>query len=230
MHALLLADDADEMAILSFVLKRTGFSASTSLDIKEAMSKWSEQPADVVIAALRSDDSLSLPDRVRTETEAPLVIITSNPGEDAHYELLEKGADLVVQRPYSTRLLMAQIRALIRRAGGVPIFSLPTLSLGGLTLDPSTRTVQVAGKRRPTRLTHLEFRLLYTLMIHRGQILPGEIIVERVWGYSDRGSRTLVRGLISRLRGKVEADPKNPEYVMTIPGIGYSFRDPSENE
>lgn len=229
MHALLLADDSDEMAILSFVLKRTGFSTTTGLNLREALNRWSEQPADVIVIALRNEDVLVLPDVVRQETEAPLVVITSAAGEDVHYQLLEKGADLVVHRPYSARLLMSQIRALIRRAGGVPIFSLPTLSLGGLTLDPSTRTVNVAGKRRPARLTHLEFRLLYTLMIHRGQILPGDIIVERVWGYSDRGSRTLVRGLISRLRGKVESDPKKPEYILTVPGIGYSFRDPTES-
>jgi DNA-binding response OmpR family regulator len=137
--------------------------------------------------------------------------------------LLENGADLVVVRPFSARLLIAQIRALLRRIGGVPVFSLPTLSLSGLTLDPATRTVQVEGQS-PRRLTHLEFRLLYTLMIHCGQVLPTDTIVERVWGYSGEGDRDLVRGLISRLRAKVEVDPHNPHYILTVPGIGYSFR------
>jgi DNA-binding response OmpR family regulator len=103
------------------------------------------------------------------------------------------------------------------------MFSLPTLELSGLALDPSTRTVEVRGKP-PQRLTHLEFRLFYTLMIHSGQVLPTDTIVERVWGYNDPGDRDLVRGLISRLRSKVEDDPRNPYYILTVPGVGYSFR------
>jgi DNA-binding response OmpR family regulator len=104
----------------------------------------------------------------------------------------------------------------------MPLFSLPTLSLAGLTLDPATRTVQISGLPS-RRLTHLEFRLLYTLMIHRGQVLPTETIVEQVWGYSGQGDRDLVRGLVRRLRAKVEPDPSSPRYVLTVPGVGYSF-------
>jgi DNA-binding response OmpR family regulator len=118
--------------------------------------------------------------------------------------------------------LIAQTEALLRRAGGVPLFSLPNLNLAGLTLDPATRTVEVAD-HPSRRLTHLEFRLLYTLMTHRGHVLPTETIVERVWGYSGEGSRELVRGLISRLRAKVEPDPRRPQYILTVPGVGYSF-------
>ena len=73
------------------------------------------------------------------------------------------------------------------------------------------------------RLTHLEFRLLHTLMIHRGQILPTDRIVDLVWGYSDQGDPELVRGLVSRLRSKVEPDPRNPRYILTEAGIGYRF-------
>jgi DNA-binding response OmpR family regulator len=71
-------------------------------------------------------------------------------------------------------------------------------------------------------LTHLEFRLLHELMIHQGQILTTEVIVDRVWGYSE-GDRELVRGLVSRLRAKVEPDPRKPRFVITVPGVGYTF-------
>lgn len=166
--------------------------------------------------------------RVRGQTEVPLIVVVDPIAEEDHCALLEAGADLVVPRPFSARLLIAQVRALLRRAGSVPLFSLPTLSLAGLTLDPATRTVEVEG-RPPQRLTHLEFRLLYTLMIHRGQVLPAETIVERVWGYSGQGDRELVRGLISRLRAKVETDPKSPRYILTVPGVGYCFRENGGN-
>jgi DNA-binding response OmpR family regulator len=133
----------------------------------------------------------------------------------------------VVLRPCGPRLLIAQVRALLRRAGGVPLSSLPTLSLAGLTLDPTARTVQIAG-HPVRRLTHLEFRLLYALMIHHGQVIPTEVIVERVWGYSGRGDKDLVRGLVSRLRAKVEPEPRNPRYILTVPGVGYAFDPPAE--
>jgi DNA-binding response OmpR family regulator len=146
--------------------------------------------------------------------------------EGLHCALLETGADLVVHRPFSARLLMAEVQALMRRAGTVPLFSLPALSQAGLTLDAANRTVEVAGWRS-RRLTHLEFRLLYTLMTHRGQVLPTDVIVERVWGYSGRGDKELVRGLVSRLRAKIEPEPRQPRFIRTVPGVGYAF-DPDE--
>lgn len=222
MHALLIVEDADESAILSVVLQRVGLAVSTTKDLDLAMKRWSDRPTDIILLALHNLSPQDQVQRVRAETEAPLILVVSRVSEEQHYVLLKAGADLVVARPFSARLLIAQVDALLRRAGGVPLFSLPTLSLAGLTLDPATRTVEVEG-RPSRRLTHLEFRLLYTLMTHRGQVLLTEAIVERVWGYSGEGSRELVRGLISRLRAKMEPDPRQPSYILTVPGVGYSF-------
>lgn len=91
-------------------------------------------------------------------------------------------------------------------------------------LDPTTRTVEVDGMET-TRLTQLEFRLLYTLMTHPRQVLPTEMLVESVWGYSDTGNRELVRGLVKRLRRKVEIDPRHPRHIVTTPGVGYQLLD-----
>ena len=77
-------------------------------------------------------------------------------------------------------------------------------------------------------MTHLEFRLLYTLMMHRGQTLPTAALVERVWGYEGEGSPELVRGLISRLRAKIEHNPKSPRLVLTVPGVGYCLSNSEE--
>lgn len=221
MYAMLIAQNADERAILSLVLQRAGLAVTTATDLERAMRSWTERPADLILLAV-SGDPLEQVRRVRAETEVPLAVIVDPVREDLHYDLLEAGADRVLARPYSGRLLIARVRGLMRRAGTVPLFSLPTLSQAGLTLDAAARTVQVTG-RPPRRLTHLEFRLLYTLMSHRGQILPSDMIVERVWGYSGEGDRDLVRGLVSRLRAKVEAEPRNPQYIHTVPGVGYSF-------
>lgn len=227
MYALLIAQDADERAVLSLALQRAGVAVTTATELERAMRSWFERPADLVLLAIDGDPVAQVC-RVRTDTEVPIVAVIDGAGEDVHYDMLESGADLVISRPFSARLLIAQLRALLRRAGNVPLSSLSTLSLAGLTLDPAARTVKV-NDLPPRRLTHLEFRLLYTLMIHPGQILPPELIVERVWGYSGQGDKDLVRGLVSRLRAKVEPEPRSPRYVITLPGVGYAF-DPEELE
>jgi DNA-binding response OmpR family regulator len=228
MYALLLTQDSDEKAVLSLVLQRAGLAVTASNDLERALRTWPERPADLILLALGGDDPLADVRRIRAETTVPVAVIVSQVLEEIHYELLDAGADLVVSRPFSARLLIAQMRALLRRAGGVPLSSLPTLSLADLTLDPATRTVQVTGQSS-RRLTHLEFRLLYTLMIHRGQVLPTETIVEQVWGYTGQGDKELVRGLMHRLRTKVEPDPGNPRYILTVPGVGYSFNQGESN-
>lgn len=227
MYALLLAEDSDESAILTLALQRAGLAVSAAGDLERALQGWSERPADLIlIAAQRQSDPMALVRRVRTETEVPLVLIADALRENEHCALLDNGADLVLTRPVSVRLLISQLRAMLRRGSGLPVFSLPTLSLAGLVLDPTTRTVRVAG-RPDQRLTNLEFRLLYTLMIHRGQVLPTETIIDLVWGYGGKGDGYLVQGLrslISRLRAKIELDPQQPRYILTVPGVGYSFR------
>lgn len=225
MYAMLLVQNADERAVLSLVLQRAGLAVTAASDLERAMKSWLERPADLVVLALRGDP-LAHVRRARAETPVPLVVIVDPVEEDLHCALLEAGADLVLGRPFSARLLIAEVQSLMRRAGTVPLFSLPTLSQAGLTLDAVNRTVEVSDWRSQ-RLTHLEFRLLYTLMTHRGQVLPAEVIVERVWGYSGRGDKELVRGLVSRLRSKVEPEPKTPRYIHTVPGVGYAF-DPDE--
>jgi len=222
MYALLIADDPDETAILSLVLQRAGLAVTTASHLEQAIKSWSGRPADLILACLDKPAPMEQVHRIRAVTEMPLIILTEQVDERLHYDLHEAGADRVFSRPYSARLLIARIRSLLRRAGGIPVFSLPTLSIGGLTLDPSTRTVEVEG-RPSCRLTHLEFRLLHLLMINRGQVLPTERIIELVWGYSEDVDPELVRGLVSRLRGKVEQDPRNPRYVLTVAGVGYRF-------
>lgn len=227
MYALLLAGDADESAVLSLVLQRAGLTVTTAKDLKRALHAWQERPTDLILLALHDPSPQDQVRLVRAEAQVPLILVVDSEDEGLHFSLLEMGADLVVARPFSARLLIARVRALLRRAGSVPLFSLPTLNIAGLSLDPATRTVKISD-RPSKRLTHLEFRLLYTLMVHRGQVLPADTIVERVWGYSGRGDRELVRGLISRLRSKVEDDARHPSYILTVPGVGYSFCDVDE--
>jgi DNA-binding response OmpR family regulator len=109
----------------------------------------------------------------------------------------------------------------MRRSASVPYYVLPSLKQKEIELDSTAHMVTREGEE-PIRLTQLEFRLLYTLMTHPGQVVPTEVIVERVWGYSGEGNRDLVRGLMSRLRKKIETH-EDDRFLETIPGVGYRF-------
>jgi DNA-binding response OmpR family regulator len=223
MYALLLAHNADESAILRLALQRAGFAVRISTDIRQVINDWSASPSDLILLSFPNTVPIETIHDLRALTDVPAVIVSNPVGEDTHFDLLEAGVDLVIFRPFSARLLIAQLRGLMRRASGVLTFNLPTFVIGDLQLDPAVRTVQFKDEEAK-HLTRLEFRLLYTLMVHAGQVLPTEILVEHVWGYSGRGDRDLVRGLVKRLRAKVEPEPQNPRYIFTIPGVGYKFQ------
>ncbi|MCJ7622035.1 MAG: response regulator transcription factor [Anaerolineaceae bacterium] len=224
MKALLFSCHAEETTVLKIILQQAGFNVEPIKKSIKTIESWYDDPADLVLAVLDNDSKKDIEQILsfRAQTTIPFIIIIDHIAENFHVELLEKGIDLVVLRPFSVRVLLAQIRNLLRRFAGMPYYSLPILTKGKLTLDPGTRTVKI-GVGQPKRLTQLEFRLLNTLMINIGHIIPTENIVEYVWGYTGEGNRELVRGLIQRLRSKVEPDPKNPRFIMTEPGIGYYF-------
>lgn len=224
MQALLFSPHIEEASVLSLLLQRAGFYVRTVHNLEQAIDAWPEKPADFVLITLPEDISKAIKyiEDFRLHTVIPICIISDPINESLQVDLLESGADLVVIRPFGIRFMLAQIRALLRRSAGIPFFSLPTLSQHDVILDPSMRTVMV-GQGDEKRLTQLEFRLLYTLMTNVGQIIPTEQIVEHVWGYSGEGNRELVRGLVQRLRSKVEPEPRNPRYILTEPGIGYYF-------
>jgi DNA-binding response OmpR family regulator len=222
MYALLLAHNADESAVLRLALQRAGFASRVTTDLKQAIQEWENQPSDLILLSFKDGAELEQICELRSQTEVPLVVVTNLIGEDLHVDLYEASVDLVVFRPFSTRLLIAQLRGLLKRSTGTSIFNLPSFTLGDLTLEPSVRTIQLKDLP-PKHLTKLEFRLLYTLMVHNGQVLATETLVEQVWGYSGRGDRDLVRGLVKRLRTKVELDPHNPRFILTVPGVGYKL-------
>ena len=227
MYALLLAHNADESAVLRLVLQRAGFASRVTTDLDSSIQDLQDKPSDLILLAFKDQVAIEKIHELRALTEVPIVLVSKPVQEDLHFELLEAGVDLVIYRPFSARILISQLRALMRRAVGVSVFNLPNFNVGDLILDPSVRTVQVKDQSA-IHLTRLEFRLLYTLMVHRGQVLSTEVLVERVWRYSGRGDRDLVRGLVKRLRAKIEPDSAHPIYILTIPGVGYKLQEPGD--
>jgi DNA-binding response OmpR family regulator len=223
MQAFLIASDSDEREVLTFVLRHAGLAVSPGTDLTRILTNWSELPADLIVLALDAPGpALDQVNAIRAVTEIPIIVVSEPATEEQLLGLLRAGADLVLARPAAPRLVAEYARVVLRRSGAIPAFMLPRLDLEEISLDPATRTVAVAG-RDDCRLTQLEFRLLYSLMTNRDQVVPTEVIVERVWGYAGEGDRDLVRGLVSRLRHKIEPDPDKPRFIETISGIGYRF-------
>jgi DNA-binding response OmpR family regulator len=210
MQVVLVTDNPDDRDYYTFVLQQVGLNVSSRSEFTAAMAGWPQSQSELILVVARSTDSMTKTvSRFRAEIETPLFILIDS-------------ADLVLPLPVSPRVLAAYCRNQMHRSGDVAAIAPTPLKLGAVVLDPSVRSVRV-GRRKPRRLTKLEFRLLHLLMTHRGQVIPPDVIVDRVWGYAESGSRELVRGLISRLRGKIELDPASPKYVRTIPGVGYVF-------
>lgn len=223
MQVLLVSHNPEEREILTYILKYAGLAVGSSVSLQRVADKWLERPSDLVVVAWH-DGAKLLPDitALRAVTQVPLILITHPPQEEAMCDLLRAGADLILPRPTAPRVLTEYVRAILRRTHTVPTFVLPRLNVTEISLDPDTRMVSVLGNEA-SRLTQLEFRLLYVLMVNRGQVIPVDVIVERVWGYTGQGSRDLVRGLVSRLRRKIEPNPRDPLFIQNVPGVGYRF-------
>jgi DNA-binding response OmpR family regulator len=223
MQVILVSHNPDERDILTYLLKHTGLSVATSPELTRVTTRWLERPSDLIVIAWH--DALDLVQAIadlRAVTQVPLLLISNPLQEDPQCQLLQAGVDLILARPVAPRLLAEYVRVLLRRTRTVPTFVLPHLNITEIQLDPDTRIVTVEGQE-PRRLTQLELRLLYVLMVNRGQVIPIDTIVERVWGYNGQSSRELVRGLISRLRRKIEPDAQEPRFIQNIPGVGYLF-------
>lgn len=223
MQAIIIAGDAEDRDFLSFVLRRAGLAVARTADIIHVRSALSDYAVDLILLVLSPRaTTLSEIEGIRTITQAPLMLLVERLTEADHCALLDAGADLVLERPVSPKLLTRYAQMLLKRAGSVPATVLPSIQAGDLLLDPETRQVSYAGGE-PSQLTPLEFRLLYLLMTNQGHVIPIDTIVERVWGYSGSGNRELVRGLVRRLRQKIEPAPDAHQLIENFPGVGYRF-------
>ncbi len=223
MQAIVIADDSEDRDYFSFILRHTGLAVSQTSSVENVTSALRDHAVDLIVLVLNPRlAQVNQIEAIRQSTQAPVVLVVERLTETEYCTLLDAGADIVLERPVSGRILSRYVRMLLRRAGTIPVTVLPIIEVGGLTLNPATRRVKRPDDKTE-QLASLEFRLLYLLMTNRGQVIPIDTIVDRVWGYSREGSSDLVRGLVRRVRLKIEQDPNNPRYIENIPGVGYRF-------
>jgi DNA-binding response OmpR family regulator len=219
---LIVDDDLALADVVSFTMRRAGFEVIMAHDGQAALERWEDEEPDLIILDLNLPklDGLKVCERIRSEADTPIIILSVRGEEDDVVRGLELGADDYIVKPFSPRQLVARAEAVLRRATSTPVQHGP-LTAGDLTLDVMrnelTRDGDVVAK-----LTRLECKLLEVLMLNQGQVLLADTLIDSVWGPSG-GDRMMLKQLVYRLRRKIELDPSNPTYLNTITGVGYSF-------
>lgn len=230
MQAMIIAANEEEREFLSWAVRQTGLTIHRGSNVETISKSLLEQPVDLILFAVesgeRTDEGIKM---LRSASQAPIIFIADWASEAEHCALLDAGGDLVIKRPFSPRVLMRYVRVFLRRAGAIPISVLPEIEAENIRLLPNSRMLLVPDKQ-PQHLTQLEFRLIYILMTNSHQVIPIDTIVDRVWGYTGESNKELVRGLVRRLRLKVEPDPNRPQFIHNVPGIGYQFSRYGEEE
>ncbi len=231
MKILIISDDPKSAELLTLIFRQAGLLAVTThrTDVEGALAAYAKELPDMVLvdAGTPTFDVLGICRALRLETIAPILVSSPRIEEEYILQAFDLGIDEYLPKPFSPRLLVAKVNALLRRARSVPLASISSLRAGGVELSPERRTVRLP-QRPEIHLTNLEFRLLYSLMSNQGQVVPTETIVQKVWGYSEEADYRLAKGLVRRLRRKIEPDPREPYYIKTVPGIGYTFSPPME--
>jgi len=223
-QVLVVDDDPGIVKVVRAYLEQAGFEVSVAYDGKKAMQIARNERPDLVILDLMLPemDGWDVCRALRKESDVPIIMLTARVEESDKLIGLELGADDYVTKPFSPRELVARVRSVLRRVGGMP--SRPErFSRGEITIDLSRHSVQVRGEA--IDLTPTEFDLLATLMEDPGRAFTRSQLLQSVQGYAYEGYERTIDVHIKNLRHKMEADPRNPQYVKTVYGVGYKFED-----
>jgi DNA-binding response OmpR family regulator len=222
MKVLVVDDDRVLADVVAFTLRREGFEIILAYDGAAGLQRWAEEQPDLLILDVNmpKTDGFEVCRRIRETDDTPIILLTVRGEEDDIVGGLEMGADDYIIKPFSPRQLVARAKAVLRRAGERP--GLVEYQVGNLQLVPGTRQVTLAPEGDSISLTPLESRLLEYLMINAGQVLTFVSIIDHVWGPAG-ADRDMLRQLIHRLRLKIEPNPAEPDFIQTIPGLGYGL-------
>jgi DNA-binding response OmpR family regulator len=224
---LVVDDDRDVAQSIELALRRHGFRVRLSYSGVEALRTLRRYHPDLVIldVMMPGMTGLEVCRRLRADAslgDLPIIFLTARGQERDRIEGFKAGADDYISKPFNLEELILRVRAVLRRSQPEPAEEAPpVLIAGGLRLNSHTFEVTTAEKEN-VLLTPTEFDLLYHLMLHAGQVFSSERLLQEVWDFPyDTGSTDLVRAHVKNLREKIEADPRNPVYVRTVPRHGY---------
>ena len=226
---ILLVDDEESVQkLLTYPLQRDGYRVVQARDGDEALTRFDAEPIDLVVldVMLPGLDGLEVCRRLRARGSVPIVMLTARDDELDKVLGLELGADDYITKPFSIREFRSRVRALLRRAAAPrhQSWGEEVLEIDGLRVDAARRAVELNG--RPVQLTYVEFELLRTLAGRPGRVFSRQALLEAIRGSSDYREPRTIDVHVRHLREKLERDPRDPHFILTVRGVGYRFREP----
>jgi DNA-binding response OmpR family regulator len=225
---ILLVDDEHAIqTLLAYPLRKEGYEVVSATTGREALERFRDGRFDLVVldVMLPQVDGFDVCRELRAKSTVPIIMLTAKAEEFDKVLGLELGADDYITKPFSLREFRSRVRAVLRRAernrngDGAE----EPLVEGDLKIDFAKRAVEVRAE--PVRLTYVEFEILATLARNPGRVFSRTMLLERLWGDSSYRDPRTIDVHIRHLREKLERDPKEPEYLFTVRGVGYHFRD-----
>jgi two-component system, OmpR family, response regulator RegX3 len=226
-RVLVVEDEESFSDALSYMLRKEGFEVAVAATGPAALETFDRNGADLVLLDLMLPGlpGTEVCRSLRQRSNVPVIMLTAKDSEIDKVVGLELGADDYVTKPFSSRELVARIRAVLRRQGDVEELETAVLAAGPVRMDVDRHIVAVRGEQ--VQLPLKEFELLEVLLRNAGRVLTRGQLIDRVWGADYVGDTKTLDVHVKRLRAKVEADPANPRCILTVRGLGYKF-DPAE--
>jgi DNA-binding response OmpR family regulator len=224
---LLVDDEQSVQKLLAYPLRKEGYEVVPALDGEEALERCQGQSFDLVVldVMLPKLDGFDVCRQIRAQSSVPIIMLTAKAEEFDKVLGLELGADDYITKPFSMREFRSRVKAVLRRSDLLREEQRDEepLSAGDLGIDFAKRTVEIRGE--PVRLTYVEFEILSILARNPGRVFSRTMILDRLWGDSSYRDPRTIDVHIRHLREKIERDPKDPEFLFTVRGVGYHFRD-----
>jgi two-component system response regulator RegX3 len=219
---LVVEDEESFREGVSFILSKEGYEVIDASDGNDAIIKFEREGADLVLldVMLPGLSGLEVCKKLRTLTKVPIIMLTAKDTELDKVLGLEIGADDYITKPFSSRELLARVKAILRRTGSVDVKS-AIMEIGPVRVDTERHTVSVEGLDQSLPLK--EFDLLVYLMQNAGRVLTRTQLIDRIWGSDYFGDTKTLDVHVKRLRSRIEKDAANPKFIQTIRGLGYKF-------
>ena len=220
---LVVDDEPRYVSLVEINLTTDGYQVRTASDGQQAVDSVAEDQPDLLLLDIMMPvmDGFTACERIREFSSVPIIILTAKGEERDRVRGLDAGADDYIVKPFSAQELLARVRAVLRRAEREALdgFHQPIFKHHELEIDLAKALVSVKGKE--IQLTATEYRLLQTLATNMGHVLSAEELLTMVWGPEYKDDKEILWVCLSRLRQKIEPDPKNPIHIVTRQGIGY---------
>ena len=224
MKLLVIDNDRDFVEMLTGWLTTLGYEVHRAYTGEHAMREWVEHQPDLIIldTMLQDMDALAMCREMRSKHEALVIVVTSGKNVQDEVRCLESVADDYLRKPFFPAQLLARIRAVSRRGRSTLTLRPSSLiTIGPITVDSLHNKVTVSGKT--ARLTPTESKMLHLLAVNANAVCTLEQIIAHAWSFGDDADRSLIKAHIRHLRQKVELDPGNPRFLLTVPGVGYTL-------